>query len=165
MNLNTKEYTKLIKRIDESFAKLNGKPLPSPPDTKDRYKWLTEEAPYSILTHNTDKDPSFIYVNEYALKCFKYSLNEMIGLPSRLSAAEKDREERQRLLNKIEEDGIAYNYNGPRVDKNGKFFQIYDGILWQVTDEDGKRLGTGALFWTNKDSKPDWYTKDINMEG
>lgn len=162
--MDKKKFNELLKRIDESFAEFNGKPLPVPSGIEDRYKWLSEEAPYSILTHNTNNDPLFIYANQFALKCFKYTEDEMVGLPSRLSAAEKDREERQKLLEKVEKDGIAYNYNGPRVDKNGNSFHIHDGILWQVTDANGKRLGTGALFWAKGDKKPEWYTKNINSK-
>jgi len=158
----TEKKRKLIQTIDDSFHKLNGKPLPCPPDVDDRLRWLDEEAPYSILAHNADKDPHFVYANKYALTCFKYTEEEMLALPSRLSAGEQDRAERQRLLEKVTSDGIAYNYEGPRVDKNDKTFNIYDGIVWQLKDDNGTIWGQGALFWTDKKERPDWYSSNIN---
>jgi len=156
------KYLDLLKKIDNCFLNLNGNYLPCPYGIADRYEWLHEKAPYSILAHNTDADPHFVYANEYALSCFKYSREEMLSLPSRLSAAEQDRAERQRLLQIVTRDGIAYNYEGPRVDKQGNFFTIYDGILWQLTEDNGEVWGQGALFWTEKGNHPDWYNIAIN---
>jgi len=155
--MNSEKKYSLLKQIDESFAKLNGSVLPCPDNINDRYKWLDEAAPYSILAHNADKDPHFIYANQYALTCFKYTEEEMLALPSRLSAGEQDREERQKLLDTVTKKGIAYNYEGPRVDKNGNTFNIYDGIVWQLRFDDGTIWGQGAIFWTDKDKRPDWY--------
>lgn len=151
----------LLQKMDNCFLKLHGSSLPCPSDISDRYSWLHEKAPYSLLAHNTDADPHFVYANEYALSCFKYNPEEMLCLPSRLSAAEQDRAERQQLLEVVTRDGIAYGYEGPRVDKNGKFFKIYDGILWQLTNDDGSVWGKGALFWTEKGNHPDWYSAVI----
>lgn len=140
----------LIKQIDDCFCKLNGTPLPCPADVSDRYKWLDEEAPYSILAHNHSDDPHFIYANRYALSCFKYTEEEMLSLPSRFSAAEQNRAERERLLQAVTHDGIAYNYTGPRIDKYGNTFTIYRGIVWELRDQDGKVWGQGALFYTEE---------------
>ncbi len=156
------DYRSLLKRIDKSFQELNGNPLPSPPDIPDRYTWLHENAPYSILAHNADTDPHFVYANVYALSCFKYTSEEMLSLLSRLSAAEQDRAERQRLLEIVKRNGIAYAYEGPRVDKYGNSFMIYDGVLWQLADADNKIWGQGALFWTQKGNHPAWFSNAIN---
>ncbi|MDR2950471.1 MAG: MEKHLA domain-containing protein [Prevotella sp.] len=150
------EKSLLIRQIDDCFYKLSGKRLPTPHDITDRYQWLDEEAPYSILAHNANADPHFIYANKYALSCFKYTLEEMLSLHSRLSAADEDRAERAQLLQIVTCDGIAYNYSGPRIDKYGSSFNIYDGIVWQLKDEESV-WGQGALFWTEEYNRPDWY--------
>lgn len=152
----TKKRRELLEQIDKCFHRLNGTPLAFPPGIVDRHKWLHTEAPYSILAHNGGEDPVFIYANEYALSCFKYTMKEMLELPSRLSTAEKDREAREKLLKEVTKNGIAYNYSGPRVDKNGNTFMIYDGIVWELRDDDGTVWGQGALFWTDKKKRPDW---------
>ena len=81
----------LIQQINDCFNKLSGKNLYAPPEILNLYQWLHEEAPYSILAHNTEADPRFIYANKYALSCFKYSPDELLSLPSRLSATQQNR--------------------------------------------------------------------------
>ncbi|SDE80828.1 MEKHLA domain-containing protein [Dyadobacter soli] len=147
----------LIRQINECFHKLSGKPLYAPPGVADTDQWLTEEAPYGILAHNTDADPRFIYANAHALASFKYSPEEILVVPSRLSASEQDRPERQSMLEVVLRDGIVYNYSGPRVDKHGNTFTIYDGVVWQLSDPDGKVWGQAALFWTEETKRPEWF--------
>lgn len=149
----------LIKQIDDSFRELSGEDLYRPPTIHNPYQWLHEDAPYSILVHNTATDPHFIYANKYALSCFKYTPTEMLSLPSRLSAKELDRSERELLLQSVTRDGIAYNYTGLRVDKYGNSFTIYDGVVWQLRNDKGETWGQGALFWTTKHERPEWYPK------
>ncbi|MCL4640085.1 MAG: MEKHLA domain-containing protein [Olivibacter sp.] len=147
----------LLKEIDRCFAVLNGTPLPFPDNVSDKYQWLHAEAPFSILAHKAETPPRFIYSNNYALSCFNYTEAEIIGLPSYKSAAEQDREERERLLQAVTKNGIAYNYAGSRIDKYGHVFQIYDGIVWQLFDEAQDHWGQAALFWTDTRERPEWY--------
>ena len=154
MNLTQKDT--LIRQISDSFHWLSGWPLFAPPGA-DFYKWLHEEAPYGILAHNTDADPHFIYANDHAVASFKYTADEILAVPSRLSASEQDRPERQRMLEIVLRDGIVYNYSGPRVDKYGHSFMIYDGIVWQLRNPDGRIWGQAALFWTDEVKRPEWF--------
>ncbi|MEQ4512873.1 MEKHLA domain-containing protein [Dickeya zeae] len=145
--MTTAEHLALLRRIDECYRALNGKELYCPEDVEDRYLWLDQAAPYSILAHSSTSDPVFIYANQCALRCFKYSYEEMLQLPSRLSASPADRAERQKLLDIVTRDGIAKNYTGPRVDKQGNTFTIYDGEVWQLGYNSGNVWGQAALFW------------------
>lgn len=161
----------LIRQINDCFHKLAGKPLYAPgttapgvatpeamtPEAADLHQWLHEEAPYGILAHNTAADPHFIYANNHALASFKYTPAEILSVPSRLSASEQDRPERQRMLEIVLRDGIVYNYSGPRVDKYGKSFTIYDGVVWQLRNADGAVWGQAALFWTEEKTRPEWF--------
>lgn len=147
----------LIVQIDNCFYALNGAPLPCPAGIPDRYRWLHENAPYSLLAHHAGADPHFIYANRHALYCFQYTPDEMLSLPSRLSAAEKDRPERERFLQRVIAVGIVYHYTGLRVDKYGNAFAIHDGILWQLKHPDGTVWGQAALFWSQAKERPDWY--------
>jgi len=143
----TAQRETLIRQISHSFHSLAGRPLYAPPGISEIHHWLHEEAPYAILAHNTDADPHFIYANKCALACFKYSPDEILAIPSRLSASEQDRPERARMLEIVLRDGIVYNYSGPRVDKYGNIFTIYDGVVWQLRSIKGDVSGQAALFW------------------
>lgn len=137
----------ILKRIDECYTALSGEGLFCPEDVEDRYLWLHQEAPYSILAHGRGPDPIFMYANHCALNCFKYSREEMLQLPSRLSAGPSDRAELQVLLDAVTREGIAKNYTGPRVDQQGNSFIIYDGEVWQLGRGTNDTWGQAALFW------------------
>ncbi len=98
--------------------------------------WLYNEASYCVLAHNTDADPRFIYAtgrhlcDRSAQRCFEYSWDEFVGLPSRPSAEAPDRDERQRLLDTVGRHGFTTGYTGLRVGKSGRRFRIEGGIVW-----------------------------------
>lgn len=148
--MNAEKWYELIKKIDDCFLALSENHLPCPEDVVDRYKWLDEEANYSILAHDNSVDPIFIYANKFALSCFKYTLDEILFLPSRFSASASNRSAREQLLKTVTQNGIAYNYSGDRIDKSGKSFTIYDGIVWELKDQNGEKWGQAALFYTEK---------------
>lgn len=108
--------------------------------------WLYQQARHCVLAHNTDADPRFIYANRAAQACFEYERDEIVGLPSRLSAEAPDRAERQRLLDAVAANGFATGYRGLRIAKSGRRFWIEDGILWQLVDSGGVHRGQAASF-------------------
>lgn len=136
-----------------------GYQLSVPAGIHDRYLWLHTQAPYSLLAHDNSIDPKFIYANQRALHCFKYTEEEIIGLPSRFSAAEADRSARQELLLTVIDKGIAGNYTGPRVDKFHQIFTIHDGIVWQCYNDKEELSGQAALFWPDDLERPGWFNK------
>jgi len=142
----------LIMSIDLGYQKVSGKPLPGPQTLSDRLWWLHHQAPYSILAHNADNDPLFIYANLCALTCFDYSREALLQLPSRLSVAAFAQPERQRLLDGLANKGIVYGYSGVRITREGKSFNIYNGAIWQLRNNEGKLWGQAALFWLSPDS-------------
>lgn len=137
----------LIERIAECYQHLAGAPLPCPENVSDIARWLDESAPYSLLAHGKSADPCFIYANQSALECFKYSREEILQLPSRLSAATPDQQERQNMLMRLNTEGIVLGYTGTRITRDGEAFNIYQGVIWQLTDRQGMLLGQAALFW------------------
>lgn len=140
----------VVQLLDESYRRWTGEGLPFPlGGVGSREEWIHNHAPYSLVSHNDDEDPHFIYANECALACFKYSRDEFYAMPSRFSASSLDRVERQALLGVVTAKGIACGYAGYRVDRNGGAFMIHDGIVWEVLDETGARKGQAALFWPN----------------
>lgn len=133
----------LFELLTGSYLRLLGTPLvPSGRDAA----WLYHEAPFAVLAHNTDPDPRFIYANKAAQKCFEYSWDEFIGLPSRLSAEAPQRAERQSLLEAVARDGYLRGYRGERIAKSGRRFWIEEGVIWQLHDPDGISHGQAATF-------------------
>lgn len=119
---------------------------PGLPGRRPSAAWLYDEARHPVLAHNTDPDPRFIYANKAAQACFEYGWDEIVSLPSRLSAEPVDREERQRLLDDVARQGFATGYSGWRIAKSGRRFFIEDGVVWQLIDEDGAVRGQAATF-------------------
>lgn len=117
-------------------------------------EWLYERASHCVLAHNTDTVPRFIYANRAAQTCFEYEWDEIVGLPSYLSAEPGDRAERQRLLDAVRRDGFATGYSGLRIAKSGRRFWIEGGVLWQLVDKTGMRRGQAASFGRWRDALP-----------
>jgi len=117
-------------------------------------EWLYERASHCVLAHDTDRVPRFIYANRAAQTCFEYEWDEIVGLPSYLSAEPGDRLERQRLLDAVRRDGFATGYSGLRIAKSGRRFWIEDGVLWQLVDKAGMRRGQAASFGRWRDAPP-----------
>lgn len=150
-------YLALIQRLDDAYRARSGEGLPGPHrEGAERYEWLHRDAPFALLAHGTEDDPVFMYANQCAQTCFGYSFAEFIELPSRLSASSADRPERERLLQIVTANGIAHGYQGIRVHKTGEPFTIYDGVVWELLNEDGTRWGQAALFWPEPDNRPQW---------
>lgn len=146
----------LLNCINNSFKEHTGCYLPAPTQQANHLDWLDQSAPYSLLAHNTDSDPKFVYANSQALDSFGYSYEEIINLNSKYSASEIDRPQRLLLLESVKENGIAMNYTGPRVRKDGSFFTIYNGIVWVVKDDLDNEIAQAALFWRNN-AVPEWF--------
>lgn len=137
--------------ILSSLSRLTGRHLvDSELSDIERYRQLFE-APFCVVSHNTDSDPVFNYGNRTALSRFEMKWEDFIKLPSRLSAEQGLQEERDRLLSRVTEYGFIDDYKGIRISSKGKRFYVKDSIVWNLIDEKGKYRGqAAALFsWTD----------------
>jgi PAS domain-containing protein len=133
--------------LTENYHRLLGHSLtPEGMTAEQATRWLYEEAPFGILAHNAETDPIFIYGNKAAQRRFEYEWAELITLPSRLSAVEPDRAERQRFLEQVAQHGFSTGYRGVRITKSGKLFRIENATLWQLTDTEGLYRGQAAML-------------------
>jgi hypothetical protein len=116
---------------------------------KDRYRLLFE-APCCVVSHNTEADPVFNYGNKAALELFEMKWDDFTRLPSRFSAEQQNREEREKLLARVTEYGFIEDYKGIRVSSTGKRFLVEDSIVWNMIDDSGAYRGQAAVLykWT-----------------
>jgi hypothetical protein len=135
------------KLILSSLLRMTGRSLvDSGLSDKDRYRALFE-APYCVVSHNTEADPVFNYGNKVALGLFEMKWDDFIKLPSRLSAEPDTREEREKLLARVREYGFIEDYKGVRVSSSGKRFLVDDSIVWNMIDENGTYRGQAAVLY------------------
>ncbi|WP_426314063.1 MEKHLA domain-containing protein [Methylobacterium fujisawaense] len=113
--------------------------------------WLYAAAPFAVLAHDGGADPRFVYGNRAAQACFGYAWDELIGLPSRLSAEAPERAARQSLLDAVTRDGFSGGYRGLRIAKDGRRFWIDQAVVWQL-DRDGTNMGQAATFSAWRDA-------------
>ncbi|GGP27041.1 MEKHLA domain-containing protein [Silvimonas amylolytica] len=140
------------KLLADSYARLLNRPLvpPSVPNA-DAARWLYEMAPFAVLAHNTEQDPIFIYGNKAAQRRFGYSWDELIRLPSRLSAEAPNREARRRFLERVQQVGYEAGYSGVRIMQSGQRFMIEEATLWQLLDTDGHLHGQAVIIPRTRD--------------
>lgn len=116
---------------------------------RDDVDWTYAHAPFALLAHGSQAEPLFIYANLAAQRLFEYSLEQMLGLPSYLSAPQAQREARSALLRQVERDGLVRDYRGLRVSRTGRRFWIERTTVWKLLDGAGRSAGLAALI-------PDW---------
>ncbi len=136
-----------------SYQRLTGSSL-CPPGflhTGETVRWLYEAAPFGLLAHGTGADPIFVYANAVAQKCFEYSWEEFVQLPSRLSADSEAQGDREAFVRSVAEHGFVSGYRGMRLAKSGRRFWIEDVTMWNLVDADGSYHGQAAVFrsWTD----------------
>lgn len=104
------------------------------------------ETPMVVLAHDMNVDPIFFYGNLAAQRLFEMGWEELVRMPSRFSAEQVAREERQRLLDLVSRQGFIDNYSGVRIAKSGKRFLIENATVWTLLGQKGQALGQAAAF-------------------
>jgi PAS domain-containing protein len=132
--------------MNNSFQQLLGYPLLADYLDNNQLAECLFNAPFVLLSHNTAAEPLFNYANAKGLELFELSWQELICLPSRLSAESVNQAERDRLLAQVSRQGFIHDYQGVRISKNGKRFQIRNAIVWNLTDSNGIYQGQAACF-------------------
>jgi hypothetical protein len=133
--------------LSGSYRRFIGQSLtPNELPVKDAAHWLYMEASFPVLAHNIDFDPVFIYGNKAAQNLFGYDWNELITLPSRLSAEPLERDSRAEFLEGVARDGYVTGYSGIRIAKSGRRFRIADATVWQLIDDEAGIWGQAAML-------------------
>lgn len=100
----------------------------------------------AVLAHNNAGDPCLTYANATALTLWKRPWSDMVGMPSRLTAAPSERLERTASLKQALARESINTYSGIRVDRHGQSFLIRNARIWTLWDEEGRRWGQAAAF-------------------
>lgn len=137
------DYAARIALLHESFERVLGRPLVEPAQDIVAGLW---RAPFAILAHGTEPDPVFFFGNACTLAAFECDVESFVRMPSRLSAEEQLRAERQALLDRVTAQGYIDDYAGIRISAKGRRFSIGPAIVWNLIDERGELHGQAATF-------------------
>jgi hypothetical protein len=131
-----------------SHQRLVGRPLlaRSPGETDEALAGRLYTAHFGLLSHDDQPDPCFNYANLVAQQLFERSWNELVGMPSRLSAEAPERAERDRFLASVAAHGYVDDYSGIRIAKSGRRFRILRATVWNLVDATGRRVGQAAAI-------------------
>jgi len=140
--LNSDERRR-IACIGDSYRRLTGRVLVAGEGDTVALLWA---APLAIVAHGTEADPVFFFGNGKALTLFEMDFSAFTRLPSRLSAGPLERDERARLLDRVQRDGIIEDYAGVRVSATGRRFRISNASVWTLTDASDAVVGHAAAF-------------------
>lgn len=135
-----------IQLLCSSFEHWTGNPLLHGDHSHDDIARLIFEAPFAVLSHNTEPDPVLNYANRIGLELFEMNWEEWTAMPSRLTAEPLLREERSLLMKRVTENGYIDDYSGTRISKTGKRFFIERATVWNLIDEFGNYQGQAATF-------------------
>ncbi|MCP9928291.1 MEKHLA domain-containing protein [Cyanobium sp. CH-040] len=108
-------------------------------------------APVVVLAHDGedpggDPGPRLTYANRAALRLWRRTWAEMVGLPSRLTAPAAERAERRLALLQARAGEAIEGYSGIRVDSRGRRFRIGAARVWTLHDAEGRVCGQAARF-------------------
>lgn len=137
------QHTEWLRR---TFHALTGRDLIDPALSPEAAAEALFQAPFVVLSHNSNLDPLLTYGNQAALDLFALTWETLIQMPSRLTAEAPDRIERARLLAAVAARGYIDDYSGVRIARTGRRFMIERATVWNLTDAAGQRCGQAATF-------------------
>ena len=101
---------------------------------------------FPVLAHGTGNDPKLSYANAAALQLWETTWEELIGMPSRLTAPESERAERSSALGQAKRLDAVQNYRGLRISRQGRKFRINNAKIWTLWDAEERVCGQAACF-------------------
>jgi len=135
-----------VRRLLDSFRHWTGKDLVQQEQSPREQARALFYAPFVVLSHDSGSDPLLNYANEAGLHLFELTWEELIALPSRLTAEPLHRDQRARLLGRVTQHGYIEDYTGVRISWSGRRFLIERATVWNVRDEQGAPYGQAATF-------------------
>lgn len=135
-----------IELLAQSYLHLLNKPLLAQAKSNVGLAEQLFFAPFVLLSHDTRVDPVFNYANKMALSLFELDWQQLVKTPSRLSAEQVNRGQREKLLAQVTEFGFIADYQGIRISQTGKRFKIENAVVWNIHDNNNIFQGQAACF-------------------
>ncbi len=132
--------------LRQSLRRLTGRDLIDAEVSAEEAARRTYLAPFVVLSHDNQADPILTYANRCALELFELDWEELVRMPSRLTAEAPNRDERARLLAQVAARGFIDDYAGVRVSSTGRRFRIEAATVWNLVDVGGLNQGQAATF-------------------
>ena len=101
---------------------------------------------FPVLAHGAEQDPKLSYANSAALQLWESRWDELIGMPSRLTAPNRERAERSKALGQAKRLDAVQNYRGIRISRKGRRFMINKARIWTLWDAKERVVGQAACF-------------------
>ena len=101
---------------------------------------------FPVLAHGAEQDPKLYYANAAALQLWESRWDELIGMPSRLTAPNRERAERSSALGQAKRLDAVQNYHGIRISRKGRRFMINKARIWTLWDAEEGVCGQAACF-------------------
>ena len=99
-----------------------------------------------MLAHGTEQDPKLSYANAAALQLWETRWNELVGMPSRLTAPNSERGERSTALGQAKRLVAIQNYRSILISRKGRRFMINKARIWTLWDAEERVCGQAACF-------------------
>ena len=99
-----------------------------------------------MIAHDGSNDPLITYANSSALELWVRKWDQMIGMPSRLTAPIEERKTRAFVLESALRQGPVVGYSGIRMDSLGRRFFIHNATIWTIRNQNGVACGQAASF-------------------
>ncbi len=129
-----------------SFQHWTGRPLVAAREDPVQLILDLFNAPFVLVSHGTEDIPIFNFGNKAALELFNLEWEQFIRLQSQESAEAISRDERDKLLTRVNTDGYINDYSGVRITSTGKRFLIEDATVWNIVDHSGVYHGQAAMY-------------------
>lgn len=101
---------------------------------------------FPVLAHDGGPEPKLTYANAAALGLWDAPWDDLVGLPSRLTAPIAEQAERSLALNKAKSEDAIEGYSGIRISRKGRRFMIQNARIWTLWDEQQQAFGQAASF-------------------
>lgn len=138
----TEEHAKLLL---DSYRRWTGKQLVDIREGVSMWVQLYE-APAVILSHGAENDPILNFGNRRGLELWEMGWEVFSRTPSRLTAEQVERAERDRFFEAVSANGYVDNYTGIRISSSGRRFYILQATVWNVVDQNERYWGQAATF-------------------
>ena len=145
----TGEKRGLVTLLLSSHQRAFGRPLMACERSRQSMRLACQElfaCGFPVLAHGTGSDPLITYGNAAALQLWGLRWEQLVGMPSRLTAPEEERNERQATLSEAHTKEAIRGYGGTRISHGGRRFQIRDARIWTLWDEENLCCGQAACF-------------------